>query len=59
VTVEEFAAKVAPRLTARRVQLEPYFEPERVAFFDVAPDRLVAGRKAFDALRAGGFEEAR
>jgi hypothetical protein len=55
--VVRFLAEVAPRITAARVQYVAEFPVDRVAFYWlIAPDRLLAGRHAFETLVETGFE---
>ena len=58
--VEAFAAALGLHGTRLPplIELEPYFEPDAVAFFHEYPDRIFCGREAFEALRATGLEVA-
>lgn len=58
--VEAFAAALGLHATKLPplIELEPYFEPDRLAFFVECPDRILCGRDAFEVLRANGHEVA-
>jgi hypothetical protein len=51
-----FTAHVRERLLFARVQWVPELEPNRLAFLEDTPDRMLAGRDVFDQLVRGGFE---
>jgi hypothetical protein len=56
--LDKFVAKLAEHGGPKRVQLDPHFEPDVIAYWVELPDRLIAGRAAFDGLRARGYAEA-
>ena len=58
--VEAFAAALGLHGTRLPplIELEPYFEADRIAFFREYPDRILCGRDAFATLRALGHEVA-
>ncbi len=58
--VEAFASALGLHATRLPplIELEPYFEPDGIAFFVECPDRIFCGRDAFEVLRASGHEVA-